>query len=405
MANVLLGWEMGAGLGHAGRLKPLAVELERRGHRPSMALRDLVHPRKLLADLSCPRLQTPAWIHRMVGAPQVPASLAEILMGYVYMDANSLEALVLGWRDLMRVTAADLVVTDYAPTATVAARMMGIPVVAVGPGFWIPPADAPLPDIRDWAPAPAKRLQESEATVLRTVNEVLRRHQAPPFERACDLFRGDRALLCAWPEFDHYQRKHLAAGERWYGPNYLPGSGVEPDFPPGDGPRAFAYIKSGFTEHPAVLEALAAAGCRTLCYLPDVATGKPPPVRHPSIRYARGPVDLAKAFDGAALCVCHAGGATMVQALLAGVPCMLLPTQNEQFLIARSVERTGACINAGARPAPVDFRAIAGELVADGPARAAARAFAMAHRDFSHEQQTRDLVDAIEEVIPRTPGR
>ncbi len=397
MANVLLGWEMGAGLGHAGRLKPLAVELARRGHEPAMALRDLVHPRRLLADLDCPKLQTPAWLHRMVGAPQIPASLAEILMGYAYMDVNSLEGLVLGWRDLMRVTRADLVVTDYAPTATIAARMLDIRVVAVGPGFWIPPAEGPLPDIRDWAPAPAKRLQESEATILRTANEVLARHRGRPFTRGSELFRGDRALLCAWPEFDHYQRKHLPEGERWYGPNYLPGSGVEPDFPPGEGPKAFAYVKSGFSDHPAVLQALAAAGCRTLCYLPDVATGKKPPVPHPSIRYATGPVNLAKAFDGAALCVCHAGGATMVQALLAGVPCLLLPTQNEQFLLARCVERTGACVNAGARPAPVDYRAIIAELSADGRAREAARAFALRHRDFSHEQQTRDLVDAIEQ--------
>ncbi len=43
---------------------------------------------------------------------------------------------------------ADAVVTDYAPTAVVAARMLGLPAIAVGPGFWIPPADAPLPKYR-----------------------------------------------------------------------------------------------------------------------------------------------------------------------------------------------------------------------------------------------------------------
>ena len=60
---------------------------------------------------------------------------------------------------------------------------------------------------------------------------------------------------------------------------------------------------------------------------------------------------------------------------------------------------TNDVLSAGARPAPIDYRALVRELVADGPARAAARAFAALHRDFSHEQQTLDLVDAIEATV------
>ena len=158
MSNVLLAWELGAGLGHAGRLKPLAIELRARGHRVSMALRDLVHTRRLLSDLSVPRLQAPAWLHKSVGAPAAAASLAEILLGYAYLDADALEGLVLGWRDLISLTSADVVVTDYAPTAVAAARMLGVATVAVGPGFWVPPAGRPLPSIRDWATLPEGRL-------------------------------------------------------------------------------------------------------------------------------------------------------------------------------------------------------------------------------------------------------
>jgi hypothetical protein len=398
MANYLLAWELGGGLGHAGRLKLLAAELVRRGHHAALGLRDLVHTRKLLVDLPCPRLQAPAWLHHSVGVPTKPASLAEILLAHGYLDPDALEGLVLGWRDLMRVVSADAVVTDYAPTAILAARILGIPAVAVGPGFWLPPARQALPNLRDWSVLADGRLEESEAKLLRSANEVLRRHGAPAVDQGWQLFAGNRALLCAWPETDHYQRERLPAGEHWYGPTYLPGAGIAPAFPEGEGPRVFAYLKSGYAEHPEVLAALAGAGCRTLCYLPDVAAGKPPPVVDPSIKYSSGPVDLARAFDGAALCVCHAGGATMVQALLAGVPCLLLPMQNEQFLLARRIERTGACVNAGARPRPVDFGALVAELVADGPARRAAAAFANVHAGFSHVQQTIDLCDAIEAI-------
>lgn len=405
MAHIHLAWELGGGLGHAGRLKPLAVELARRGHDVSLGLRDLVHTGKLLRDLPCLRLQAPVWLHNSVGVPKKPSSLAEILLGQGYLDADALEGLVVGWRDLLRAVRADAVVADYAPTAIAASRILGIAAITVGPGFWIPPADRPLPNIRDWAPIEEGRLEASEAKVLGTANEVLRRHGAAPLARVAQLFTADRALLCAWPETDHYGRHELPAGERWYGPTYLPGGGAPPDWPEGSGPRVFAYVKDAWPEHTALLEVLARSGCRTLCYLPDVAAGKPAPVTHPSIRYSRGPVDLARAFDDASLCICHAGGATMVQALLAGVPCLLLPMQNEQFLLARRIERTGACVNAGARPRPVDYEALVAGLVADGPARRAAHAFAQAHEGFAHDSQARDLCDAIEETLVARTGR
>jgi len=79
--------------------------------------------------------------------------------------------------------------------------------------------------------------------------------------------------------------------------------------------------------------------------------------------------------------------------------------QSEQFLLARRIERTGACINAGARARPVDYRALVHELIAGGSARAAARAFAEQHGGFSHGQQTLDLCDAIEATFPASRER
>ena len=38
--RVLLAWELGDGLGHVGRLMPLAARLERDGYVPVLAVRD-----------------------------------------------------------------------------------------------------------------------------------------------------------------------------------------------------------------------------------------------------------------------------------------------------------------------------------------------------------------------------
>src|SRR5690606_6222145 len=59
MAQFLLAWELGSGLGHVGQLSPLARELARRGHRVALCLLDLVGPRSVLRELGQPCLQAP----------------------------------------------------------------------------------------------------------------------------------------------------------------------------------------------------------------------------------------------------------------------------------------------------------------------------------------------------------
>lgn len=398
--HYLIGWELGGGLGHAGRIKPLAAGLLARGHGVTLALRDLVQTQRLLADLPCPRLQAPVWLHRAMGVPETQVSLPEILMGCGYLDAGAVDALVQGWLALLRLSRAEALVVDYAPSALIAARIAGLPAASVGMGFWMPPHRQPMPAYRDWEPIAPGRVARAEQLVFDNVNQVLTRHGAAPLAQLSHLFTGDMPLLCSWPEVDHYDRGADGADE-WLGPNFLPDSGRPVQWPAGTGPRVFAYLKTAHPDHAAVLQALVALGCRVECYLPEVAGGRPPPVVSPQIHYASGPVDLGQACADADLLVCHAGQATLAQALLAGVPLLLLPMQAEQFLMARQVERAGLGISAALRRRPTDFNAlIAPLLAAHAPQRQGARAFAERHHDFSHEGQVRELLARLE-TLPR----
>ncbi|MDT7833909.1 glycosyltransferase [Aquabacterium sp. OR-4] len=398
--HYLIGWELGGGLGHAGRVKPLAAGLHARGHHVTLALRDLVQTRRLLADLPCPRLQAPVWLHRAVGVPEQQVSLPEILMGCGYIDADAVDALVQGWLALIALSGAQALVVDYAPSALIAARIAGLPAASVGMGFWMPPHQQPMPAYRDWEPIAPGRLARAEQLVFDNVNRVLTRHGAAPLAQLSHLFGGDMPLLCSWPEIDHYDRGNTS-GDDWLGPNYLPQSGRPPQWPAGQGPHVFAYLKSTHPDHVAVLQALVSLGCQVECYLPEVAGGKPPPVVSPQVHYADGPVDLGQACARADLLVCHAGQATMVQALLAGVPVLLLPMQAEQFLMARQVERAGLGLSAALRRRPTDFKAlIQGLLAADAPQRHGARAFAERRRGFTHDTQVQDLLARLER-LPR----
>ncbi len=402
MAHIHLAWELGGGLGHAGRLKMLALELLARGHRVSMSLRDLVHTQNVLAELDLPKFQAPLWLHQTMGLPPTQGNLAEILFQCGYLEANALNGMVAGWRTLFQQLQPDFLVADYAPGAILAARTLGLRSASVGLGFYSPPPHTALPPLRDWEAIPEARLRGAEAHLLTTVNAVLARYGAPAWQHAASVLLGDVPLLCTWPELDHYRRD--GADTRWHGPSFLPQAGVAPHWPAGEGPKVFAYLKTGHPDHAAVLQALVAEGCPVLCYLPEVASGRPPPVSSPLLHYASAPVSLAAAYREAALCVCHGGEATLVQALLAGVPVLLLPMQTEQFLISRQIQQVGAGVNAAMQSRPQDWRKLVRQMLDEDRHRHAAQAFAEQYKHFSPQAQVRELADVFEANLGLPPS-
>jgi len=398
VARIHFAWELGNGLGHVARLKPLAVELARRGHEVSMSLRDLVATRALWLPLDIPCVQAPVFLHQTVGLPRRSASLAEIALGVGYLDGDVLDALHEGWRAMLSRFGADAVVGDYSPTAMLAARSLGVRAISVGLSFAIPPQGRPLPPFRPEATLEPGRLASSEARFVRAANHALRTSDAAPVRLACEVFRGDLALLCTWPELDCYARGDDSPDETWFGVNPPPEGGAPPVWPEGDGPRVFAYLKGGHPDLPLLMRALVERGCRTLCYIPDVESGAPVPLAHPRIAYSDAPVDLTKAFADCDLCLCHAGGGTIGQSLLAGVPLLTIPMQGEQELNARTVVRLGAGAMASPKT-PSEFGAILDHALRDRTLRDVARAFAERHRGITREGQTIALCDAIERAL------
>ncbi len=400
MAHFYLCWELGAGLGHAARLKSIALPLQARGHCVSVVLRDLVQPRRLLQCSGIDMLQAPLWLHRTAGLPQVQASLAEILLAVGYLDADALAGLCEGWRGLFRQGRPDLVIADYAPTALLAARSLGLRSAAVGTGFQLPPPAQALPPflLGEAEPPSAARLRTTEARVLDSANRVLALHGAAPLAHACDLLRGDEALLCTWPELDHYGRE---GGEAWLGPNLAPPVAGEVAWPEGSGPRVFAYLRATQSGVREALEALLRQGCRVLCYMPEVASGAPPPVAHPLLRFAPGPLPMPAVLETCELVACHAGEATTAQALLAGRPLLMLPMSAESYLMARRVAHLGAGINASGPPGPHDWDGFVRALLHAPGYRDAARAFARRHAGFDAARQAEALADRFEAMTLR----
>lgn len=393
MAHFHLAWELGGGLGHASRLKMIAQALLARGHQVSLGLRDLAQTHNVLADLDVAKFQAPVWLHRTEGMPPNQASLAEVLLTCGYLEPRGLAGQVEGWRSLYTQLKPDLVVADYSPTAILAARTMGIRSASVGIAFSSPPPRQPLPCLRDWENIPPQRLAKAEARVLKVANGVLAHHGAAPFSWAADLLLGDTQLLNTWPELDQYGRPPSPVA--WLGPIYLPGAGVKPQWPAGEGPLVFAYLRTVDPNHAEVLAALAQEPCRVLCYLPEVAAGRAPPVMSPNIAYAGGPVSMRDALAVAQLFVTHAGDST-AQALMAGVPVMMLPMQLEQFLTARRIAAAGMGVNTAALPPPSDWRKAVRHMLSTPTYATAAQAFAARHAGYSAAKGAADAALVLE---------
>lgn len=110
--TILLGWELGSGLGHALRLVPLAQEFIARDCDVVLAMRDLSHVPAVLRDLRCLTLQAP--VSSLKLKPESPPeTFADLLWHMGYCSATNLFGLVSGWQSLYDLVEPDMVVLDF----------------------------------------------------------------------------------------------------------------------------------------------------------------------------------------------------------------------------------------------------------------------------------------------------
>src|SRR5688572_17342915 len=125
-----------------------------------------------------------------------PLNLSHILLNLGFGNAAALAGALAGWKSLIRVLQPDAIVCDYAPTALLAGRAAGLPCLAVGSGFSLPPVADPMPSLRSWTPSDPAVLARLDAHLLATVREAwsaVHADIAPP-ARAGDVFAAEAQL-------------------------------------------------------------------------------------------------------------------------------------------------------------------------------------------------------------------
>jgi UDP:flavonoid glycosyltransferase YjiC (YdhE family) len=324
--TVLLGWELGGGLGHVRQLLELARGLAAAGLRPVLALKALAEAGALLRDAPFPALQAPLFPPR-TGPGFLARSYADVLAAQAFDDADELSYRVRAWQDLLDLVRPAVVVCDHSPTLCLTA-LGAVPVVLVGSGFAVPPDRADFPVLMPGRPALA-----APEKLLAAVREVQTRRRRPPPPTLPGLFAGAECFATVLPHLDVYRetRRRPAVGPLWP---------VPPPRPPAPAPWVFAYLSTETPGTEAILTCLGRCGVPVRAYVRGADDG---------LRERSGaggvevlPLPLGQdAMLGAAVLVHHGGVGLSQAALAAGRPQLLFPTNLEQALTAQRLHALG----------------------------------------------------------------
>ncbi len=318
--------------------------------------------------------------------PRGLAGFGAVLFADGFGDVVILRERISGWMQLFTEHGTDIVVSDYAPGALLAAHAAGIPSVAVGSGFEIPPDQALLPSFQNDPARDEAARRFSEGLVLFNVNRVLTDLDAPPLERLAQVFQGTCHVLATIAELDHCGPRD---GAVYAGPvQDLPG-GVAANWRT-TRPRVLVYLRGNGAAIDDVLRALDAIGAEVIAVLPEV--GRLPPVGT-EIQVFRQPVSFDGLIETADL-VIAGGSGTVTAALLAGVPVLVLPANAEQTMLGRRVEAAGVGMTVSSGTAATLDDAI-DRLLHDAAFRTAAQALAAKYHDLGNESAIQTVIDAI----------
>ncbi|HEX4779112.1 MAG TPA: hypothetical protein VH301_00060, partial [Usitatibacter sp.] len=288
MARILFAWELGGELGHAMACNRVAAPLRARGHHIAFAFRELSPLASLDNCAAHDVFQAPVSLTEGRGAAK-PFSLADILVGCGYDRASHVSGLLGGWLALFERWRPDMVITDFAPTALLAARVLGIRRAAYGNGFSIPPRVTPLPPFRYDEAAATGELAAAEARALANANAALARWGAPALDCLAQQFESDEEFLFTFPELDSYGARPATG---YWGPAYSADSGINVSWPEGEGKRVAVYVRKKLPQLDGLIDALASQDCRVAAYIPELDAKRAARLRSPRRLVCERPMKL-----------------------------------------------------------------------------------------------------------------
>ena len=334
--TVLVGWEMGGGLGHIHRLLPIATQLAAKGHRIVFALKSKIDAAVITRALPNTAIFDVPIIRGDPARGPAPSAYnyADILYRRGYTSAMTLSGLIKGWRQLFDAFRPSVLVCDHSPTAILAAAGR-LPTIHIGSGFAIPPVNQPFPLLHRSTQPGAK---EREAKVLETIREVQTRLNIPPIDHVSQLFASAENFPCCLPELDPYHSHRVASSRGTAQP--LPKVQPIPQTP-----FLFGYLNGQEKRLPEFLQSLVRAKVPAGIYIRRALPALAHLVTGSSVTVYENPQKMPDALIQASATLHHGGLATSEAALAMGRPQFVLPRHLEQGLTATAIQALGCGLN------------------------------------------------------------
>jgi UDP:flavonoid glycosyltransferase YjiC (YdhE family) len=345
----------------------------------------------LLAGEFAEIIAAPRWPIDSLPASQQPAlssaTLNDILSAMGLADSGAVQQLLGAWDDIFKRTRPELVIADFSPLAALAARRR-VPLVHIGNGYTLPPHQMKrFPLLHRFSPP-----LWSEEQTLAAVNQAARAVGRAPLDHLPQLFSGDACLVQTFPLFDPYdtQRSEPLDGPMFDRPPAIKGAGAR---------SIFVYLSSGYALHPSLFAALRPFAARLRIH----ATGLPPAqveeLRRAGAHIDAGPVPLADILPATCLIVHNGGPGVAAEALVAGVPQLVLSAQIEQDFNGQALESAGVAKSVRVYEPGAEISAeLLGAMSRDDALAARAMRQAERHRAYL---TTMDALGACERICLR----
>ncbi len=260
------------------------------------------------------------------------ATCGDLLFNQGFGAAETAVRKITEWSVVLSESQPEIVVSDWAPCATLAARGR-IPVLVTGNAFFTPPAEMPnFPSLHDLAP-----VQVEEDRILSAINACVSKGGVSPLQTLPELFRGQAQAVRSFACLDPYHQ--------WRNPETMFAPTSDLSQLVGAGEEIFVYIWQPFNQH--LLDTLVEALCRldqpVRTYSISYNSAQSDKLRDAGIFVEPEPVDPQKILSRSRLVV-HGGGSMLSGLLVAsGMPQIILPRSIEDLVISTKLEAAGGC--------------------------------------------------------------
>ncbi len=324
-------------LGHITAIKTMASELITRGHDVVAAVKDTAHAHSQLGNLGITWVQAP-YAHGTKPRGRI-FNHADILYSRGYHDPLGLSGYMHAWASLFNLVKPDRIICDSSPTASLVARSLDIPVIAVDKGFFVPPVGDILPQLAGTLNVSKSFLEEKETSVLEIINKAQAILKYPALNRFSDLFTVP-CLWTTWPEISHFGRHnedfHIGPVNNTYA------AGQSFSWKTNSKIRVFAYLKGSHFLSFGLLKDLLIQGCEVIAYLPGWSLKDIERLPNKNFLTASDkPIDFTNLIDEVDFLASHSGIGTAHSFLSKGKPQIMIPQQTEQYLLSKSICNSG----------------------------------------------------------------